>query len=251
MAQDDNTYCAPDQAPTYAFAFADLKAAVGDPMGDPLTCEYGDPEGTGDVLQATTTGMAVWRASSSTPIFTAGSDHWAIVASGPVSWSGPGLDPPADLVASPPPPPSQASDPVVQQVAAPAAAPVAAASDPGLSSASSIYWGSYISNVPAGTAQLDAFEAAIGKKESIVHWGQAWHYASGFGEPSRPAATMPCATAAPSRWSIGARGTTRSAVSQPDFQLARIASWLVRRLHHPVGASSSGLGTAVLLALRS
>jgi hypothetical protein len=147
-AQEDN-YCAPEQAPAYASGFAELKAYVGEPMGDPVTCEYADPDGTGNVLQQTTTGTALWRAGTSTSIFTAGSDHWAVMASGQVSWSGPDLDPPA----------------VSAEATEPAFAPISRAS---------IYWGAYIAGVPASTVELDAFEAAIGKRVSIVHWGQSW-----------------------------------------------------------------------------
>lgn len=79
----------------YQAGFAALKAAVGDPMGDPVTCEYPDPSGTGDVEQRTTTGLAFWRKSTNTPTFTNGSEHWGLTASGLVTWAGSSIDPPA------------------------------------------------------------------------------------------------------------------------------------------------------------
>src|ERR1051326_2916133 len=60
-AQDLNTYCLPDQAPAYSFGFADLKTFVGDDMGDPITCQYQDPDGTSDILQQTPTGSLLGR----------------------------------------------------------------------------------------------------------------------------------------------------------------------------------------------
>src|ERR1051326_8027001 len=97
-ADDLNTYCLPDQAPTYSFGFADLKAVVGDVVGDPITCQYEDPDGN-DILQQTTTGTLLWRASAGISIFTSGDDHWAMTLAGPFSWSGPDTDPPAELLA--------------------------------------------------------------------------------------------------------------------------------------------------------
>src|SRR5579859_1651998 len=74
MAQDANTYCNPDEVPVFSLGFAALKAYVGDPMGDPVTCEYGDPNGSGDVYQDTTTGSTVFRAATADSIFTADND---------------------------------------------------------------------------------------------------------------------------------------------------------------------------------
>ncbi|MGI9147729.1 MAG: hypothetical protein ACR2IK_14450 [Chloroflexota bacterium] len=77
------------------FGFADLRAQIGDPMGDPVTCEFSDPSGTGDIHQRTTTGLAFWRKSTNTPTFTNGFDHWAQTPMGRVTWTGASVDPPA------------------------------------------------------------------------------------------------------------------------------------------------------------
>jgi hypothetical protein len=92
--------CQPGEAPHFTFGFAQLKAQIGDSMGDPVTCEFSDPGGTGDVHQRTTTGLAFWRKSTNTPTFTNGFDHWAQTPQGWVTWSGASVDPP--LAASAP-----------------------------------------------------------------------------------------------------------------------------------------------------
>jgi len=220
-AAQEDTFCAPDQAPAFAFGFADLRAFVGDAMGDPLTCEYGDPDGSGNVFQQTTTGTAQWRAATTTSIFTAGTDHWAITASGQLAWSGPAQDPPSDLVASPETPPSPGPEP------APVAPPVpelqVATPDPVVPAGQSIYWGVYIAGVPAGTAALNAYEQALGKKVSIVHWGQAWHYPDGFGtfqtvryDTVRNRGAIPLIDWGSWDYSLG--------TDQPSFRLAALAN---------------------------
>jgi hypothetical protein len=79
--------------PQFAGGFAALKSALGDIMGAPLTCEYADPQGTGDVLQNTTSGLAFWRKWSNMPTFTDGYRHWAVTPAGIVMWSGQAPDP--------------------------------------------------------------------------------------------------------------------------------------------------------------
>ena len=86
--------CAEGQAPRFMFGFADLKAHIGDAMGEPVTCEFSDPNGTGDVHQRTTSGLAFWRKSTNTPTFTNGFEHWANTPEGWVTWTGAGIDPP-------------------------------------------------------------------------------------------------------------------------------------------------------------
>jgi hypothetical protein len=95
--------CQPGEVPHFTFGFADLKAEIGDAMGDPVTCEFSDPTGTGDVHQRTTTGLAFWRNSTNTPTFTNGFDHWANTPDGWVTWTGASVDPPISAVASPVP----------------------------------------------------------------------------------------------------------------------------------------------------
>ena len=78
----------------YVFGFADLHRFLGPIMGEALICETPDPNGTGDVHQQTTGGLAFWRRSTNTPTFTNGTDHWAHTADGWLCWTGVSIDPP-------------------------------------------------------------------------------------------------------------------------------------------------------------
>jgi hypothetical protein len=86
--------CRAGQLPAFSFGFAGLKAQLGDVLGDPITCEFADPNGSGDMLQQTTRGLAFWRKRSNTPTFTNGNDHWALSPTGTVTWTGTSIDPP-------------------------------------------------------------------------------------------------------------------------------------------------------------
>jgi hypothetical protein len=86
--------CAPGQAPTFAAGFADLKSHIGTAMGSPTTCEFPDPNGSGDVHQQTSAGLAFWRKSTNTPTFTDGWQHWGHTPQGWVTWTGSSIDPP-------------------------------------------------------------------------------------------------------------------------------------------------------------
>ncbi len=88
--------CAAGQTPSYVFGFADLHGWLGETMGSPSTCEYADPNGTGDTEQNTTRGLAFWRKSTNTPTFTDGWTHWAISSIGQITWQGTSIDPPPD-----------------------------------------------------------------------------------------------------------------------------------------------------------
>ena len=219
VAQDVNAYCNADQLPVFSLGFADLKAYVGDAMGDPVTCEYGDPNGSADVYQDTTTGTTVFRAATSASIFTAGSDHWAITTDGPVSWSGPDIDPPADVLALLQLPAAEAP---VTEAAAPPAQDVPLAPPPAPAGPkASVYWGAYIDGVPASTGTLDGFESNLGKKVSIVHWGESWvkppsnPFQTDRFEKVRNRGAIPMLDWGP--WNLG------SGTNQPDFRLATIA----------------------------
>src|SRR5206468_2646522 len=85
-------FCAAGQTPQFQFGFAALRAAVGDPVGEPTECEH--PDADGNALQKTTTGSLFWQRSTNTPVFTAGDQHWALTANGLVQWSGPSMQPP-------------------------------------------------------------------------------------------------------------------------------------------------------------
>jgi hypothetical protein len=80
----------------YVFGFADIHRFLGPIMGEALTCETPDPNGTGDVHQQTTGGLAFWRRSTNTPTFTNGNDHWAHTERGWLCWSGASIDPAPD-----------------------------------------------------------------------------------------------------------------------------------------------------------
>lgn len=88
------------QTPQFVFGFATLKAQLGDAMGEPVSCEYADPNGTGDTLQDTSTGLAFWRKSTNTPTFTNGTTHWGLAPTGLLSWTGASIDPPPSPVAN-------------------------------------------------------------------------------------------------------------------------------------------------------
>ena len=90
--------CGPDESPSYVFGFADLHDWLGETMGAPLTCEYADPNGTGDTEQNTSVGLAFWRKSTNTPTFTDGSSHWALTEHGRLTWTGTSIDPATDAV---------------------------------------------------------------------------------------------------------------------------------------------------------
>jgi Raf kinase inhibitor-like YbhB/YbcL family protein len=86
-------FCQPGQPSQFLSGFAALKAQLGDLMGDPVECEHTNPE-NGDTLQHTTTGLAFYRKSTSTPTFTDGWEHWAETTTGWISWAGTSVDPP-------------------------------------------------------------------------------------------------------------------------------------------------------------
>lgn len=95
-AQPAANRCPAGQAPTFVAGFADLKIQLGDAVGEPSTCEFPDPNGTGDVLQQTSKGLAFWRKATNTPTFTNGFDHWGRTPQGWVAWTGTAIDPPSD-----------------------------------------------------------------------------------------------------------------------------------------------------------
>jgi hypothetical protein len=88
------THCLPGQTPHYVSGFAELHARLAAWMGEPVTCEFPDPNNSGDVHQQTTVGLAFWRKSTNTPTFTDGYNHWALTSSGLVTWTGTSIDPP-------------------------------------------------------------------------------------------------------------------------------------------------------------
>jgi hypothetical protein len=97
VAVDENApYCGPGEAPEFSFGFKALSELLGEKMGRPLECEHPDL-GTGDVLQKTTAGLAIYHWCTNTPTFSTGSEHWALTAEGLLHWTGPNPDPPLAL----------------------------------------------------------------------------------------------------------------------------------------------------------
>ncbi len=93
-------YCQPGQQPEFAFGFAQLKARLGDVMGNPIECEHTNAD-NGDSLMQTTTGLSFYRKATNTPTFTNGFEHWALTAQGLVYWTGDSIDPPASATPVP------------------------------------------------------------------------------------------------------------------------------------------------------
>jgi hypothetical protein len=75
--------------------FAALKNTLSETIGQPLECPHVDAA-TGDTLQRTSTGLAIFRRQSQTPTFTDGYHRWALSAGGVVTWQGDALDPPSE-----------------------------------------------------------------------------------------------------------------------------------------------------------
>jgi hypothetical protein len=86
-------FCAPGQAPAFVYGIAALRDRLGQTMGAPLECEHVDAQ-SGDAVQRTTTGLAYYRPSINTAIFTDGETHWALSEGTVLLWRGPSVRPP-------------------------------------------------------------------------------------------------------------------------------------------------------------
>jgi peptidoglycan/xylan/chitin deacetylase (PgdA/CDA1 family) len=71
---------------------ANLEAAIGEAMGQPLDCEH-HIDSTGEMVQATSTGTAWYRSSDSAAEFTDGYHRWELGRDGLVYWSSPDATP--------------------------------------------------------------------------------------------------------------------------------------------------------------
>ena len=78
--------CAPFGTVQFGPDFLRLYAQLGDVMGLPTSCEQ--PSGNGDLVQATTTGVAVYRTDTGAAFFASGEQHWALTDDELVSWTG-------------------------------------------------------------------------------------------------------------------------------------------------------------------
>ena len=76
--------------------FTALQKTIGATIGQPLECAHTDPS-TGDTLQRTSTGLAIFRRDAQMPSFTDGFHRWALTAHGVITWEGDALDPPSQL----------------------------------------------------------------------------------------------------------------------------------------------------------
>jgi hypothetical protein len=89
-------FCEPGESPTFVFGFRALSEQLGVVMGRPLECEHGDPM-TGNTVQRTSTGQAVYYVCTNTPVFSRDGEHWALTPSGIVNWEDQHDDPRAAL----------------------------------------------------------------------------------------------------------------------------------------------------------
>jgi hypothetical protein len=92
-AQAGAPYCQPGQVPTFVHGVAELQSRLGSTMGAPTECEHVDPT-SGDTLQRTTTGLAYFRPSIATTMFTDGATHWALADGTVVLWRNESVTPP-------------------------------------------------------------------------------------------------------------------------------------------------------------
>lgn len=88
-------FCAPGVQPQFQLGFATLNERLPGVMGKAVECEHAE-DGTGNVVQATTRGLAVFEKDSGRLRFTDGYNHWAIVGDEVRTWAG---DEPAPAVA--------------------------------------------------------------------------------------------------------------------------------------------------------
>jgi hypothetical protein len=108
--------CPDSTSPQLSPNLVDLHQALGDLMGAPSGCSLVDADGS--TIQATTTGLAVYRPSGMS-VFVSGQRHWALTGQRLQTWTGSwhdGLDPPStptpgqdqSKVAAPAPPSTDA-----------------------------------------------------------------------------------------------------------------------------------------------
>lgn len=88
-------HCPPGIRPRFTEELASLKARIWIAMGDALECAHPGSD-SGDLLQTTSSGTAMYRAVTKTPVFTSGTQHWALTSRGLVHWLGIDIDPPAN-----------------------------------------------------------------------------------------------------------------------------------------------------------
>lgn len=97
LAQDA-PYCPTGMGAQFVLGIAALKGRLGPTMGQPLECEHLNAE-NGDTIQRTTTGLAYYRPSINTPIFTDGQTHWALSNNQLLMWRNSSVVPPQPTAA--------------------------------------------------------------------------------------------------------------------------------------------------------
>jgi len=80
-------FCAPGRRPTFVLGFAQLKARLGETMGEPVECEHINPD-NGDILQHTNAGIAIYRQDARALEFTDGWRHWMLIGDELITWEG-------------------------------------------------------------------------------------------------------------------------------------------------------------------
>jgi hypothetical protein len=86
--------------PTFLGTLGSLKLRLGARMGDPADCERPVDE-DGNTQQVTTTGLAYYRRHLNVAAFTDGWEHWALVETQILYWTGQAVDPPANATVQP------------------------------------------------------------------------------------------------------------------------------------------------------
>jgi hypothetical protein len=82
----------PDCPLEFGLHMIDLRADIGDAMGQPLDCEA-PIDSAGDTMQVTSTGTAWYTRANHAEIFTDGYQRWELDPSGLTYWSSPGAVP--------------------------------------------------------------------------------------------------------------------------------------------------------------
>lgn len=88
-------FCQPGETPEFRFGMAELRATLGEQMGDPIDCE--GETSTTLTVQRTTTGIAYFLRERNSPAFTTdGLTRHALTPSGLVTWQGASNAPPEE-----------------------------------------------------------------------------------------------------------------------------------------------------------
>jgi hypothetical protein len=98
VAAQGDPFCPTGQSAQFNFGIAELHNHLGATMGAPLECEHVNPD-NGDTIQHTSTGLAYYRPSINTPMFTDGQTHWSLSNNQVLMWRNPSVTPPQPTAA--------------------------------------------------------------------------------------------------------------------------------------------------------